>query len=257
LLPTDKSDNSHVQELMMDYTYTDISKMIDHSLLIPTMTVADLEAGCQLAVAYDTGSVCIMPYYLKRCAEILKASTVSASTTIGFPHGGHTTSIKQAEAKQAIADGGQELDMVVNISKVLSGDWDYVRADIKAVIDIAHAAGQKVKVIFENCYLNNSQKVRLCEICGELNADWVKTSTGYGTSGATIEDLKLMREHSPPQVQVKAAGGVRDFDTILQVRALGVSRIGASRTKEMLDECRRRLDLAPIDFAADSAAGGY
>ena len=241
----------------MDYTYADISKMIDHSLLMPTMTVGDFEAGCQLALAYDTGSVCIMPYYLKRCAEILRGSSVNASTTIGFPHGGHATSIKRAEAEQAIADGCQELDMVVNISKVLSGDWDYVRADIKAVIDVAHAAGQKVKVIFENCYLNDAQKVRLCQICGELNADWVKTSTGYGTGGATIEDLKLMREHAPPHVQVKAAGGIRELDTVLQVRALGVSRIGASRTKEMLDECRRRLELAPINFAADLASGGY
>jgi len=241
----------------MDFTYTDISKMIDHSLLIPTMTVADLEVGCQLALAYDTGSVCIMPYYLKRCAEILQGSSVNASTTIGFPHGGHTTSIKRAEAEQAIADGCQELDMVVNISKVLSGDWNYVRDDIKAVIDIAHAAGQKVKVIFENCYLNDEHKVRLCQICGELAADWVKTSTGYGTGGATIEDLKLMREHSPPHVQVKAAGGVRDFDTVLQVRGLGVSRVGASRTKDMLDECRRRLELAPIEFSTDVVGGGY
>ena len=241
----------------MDFTYTDISKMIDHSLLIPTMTVADLEAGCRLALAYDTGSVCIMPYYLKRCAEILAGSTVHASTTIGFPHGGHTTRIKRAEAEQALADGCQELDMVVNISKVLSGDWDYVRADIRAVIDVAHAAGQKVKVIFENCYLNDAQKVRLCQICGELNADWVKTSTGYGTGGATMEDLRLMREHSPAHVQVKAAGGVRDFDTVLQVRALGVSRVGASRTKDMLDECRRRLELAPIEFSTDAVGGSY
>lgn len=241
----------------MDYNYTDISKMIDHSLLMPTMTAADLETGCLLALAYDTGSVCIMPYYLKRCAEILAGSTVNASTTIGFPHGGHTTAIKRAEAEQAIADGCQELDMVVNISKVLSGDWDYVRSDIKAVIDVAHAAGQKVKVIFENCYLNDEQKISLCRICGELNADWVKTSTGYGTGGATMEDLKLMREHAPAHVQVKAAGGVRDFDTVLKVRALGVSRIGASRTKDMLDECRRHLGLAPIDFSGESASGGY
>lgn len=236
----------------MDYTYTDISKMIDHSLLVPTMTIRDLEAGCRLALAYDTASVCIMPYYLKRCAEILQGSTVNASTTIGFPHGGHATSIKRAEAEQAIADGCQELDMVVNISQVLSGDWDYVRDDITAVIDVAHAAGQKVKVIFENCYLNDEQKICLCQICGELDADWVKTSTGYGSGGATIQDLKLMRKYSPNQVQVKAAGGVRDFATLLEVRALGVSRVGASRTQAMLDECRRQLELAPIEFAADS-----
>ncbi len=226
----------------MDYTYHDIAKMIDHSLLNPTLTVAQLEDGCKLAVDYDVASVCIMPYYLKRCAEILQGSTVQASTTIGFPHGGHTTCIKATEAKQALADGGQELDMVVNISKVLSGDWDYVREDIKVVVDAAHSQGQKVKVIFENCYLDNDQKIRLCEICGELRADWVKTSTGYGTGGATIEDLKLMREHSPEQVQVKAAGGVRDLDKLLEVRALGVTRIGASRTAEILDECKRRLN---------------
>src|SRR4030042_2481279 len=122
----------------MDYTYQDIAKMIDHSLRNPTLPVHDLEQGCQLALQYDTASVCIMPYYLKRCAEILKGSTVKASTTIGFPHGGHTTAIKVAEAKQALADGGQELDMGVNISKVLSGDWDYVRADLARVIDPTH-----------------------------------------------------------------------------------------------------------------------
>ena len=225
----------------MDYTYNDIAKMIDHSLLNPTLSVPELEKGCQVALQYDTGSVCIMPYYLKRCAEILKGSTVHASTTIGFPHGGHTTAIKVAEAKQSLDDGGQELDMVVNISKVLSGDWDYVRADIGAVVKVTHAAGQKVKVIFENCYLNDEQKIKLCEICGQLGADWVKTSTGYGTGGATIEDLKLMRAHAPEQVQVKAAGGVRDLDKLLEVRRLGVTRVGATRTAGILDECKRRL----------------
>ena len=157
----------------MDYTYLDVSKMIDHSLLNPTLTVEELEKGLTLALAYDAASACIMPYYLKRCAERLAGSTVKASTTIGFPHGGHTSAIKVAEARQALADGGQELDMVVNISKVLSGDWAYVRDDIRAVADLTHAAGQKIKVIFENCYLNDDQKIRLCEICGEVGADWV------------------------------------------------------------------------------------
>src|SRR5437870_860926 len=190
--------------------------MVDHSLLNPTLTAADLDAGIDTALRYDVASVCIMPFGLKHCAERLRGSNVKASTTIGFPHGGHTTAIKIAEARQALADGGEELDMVVNISKVLSGDWAYVREDLRAVIEETHAAGQKVKVIFENAYLNDDQKIRLCEICSELNADWVKTSTGYAPSGATIEDLTLMRKHSAEHVQVKAAGGVRDLDALLR-----------------------------------------
>jgi len=227
----------------MDYTYEQIAKMIDHSLLNPALSEEELAAGCRLAVEYDVASVCILPYYLARCAEILKGSTVNPGTTIGFPHGGHTTATKRAEAQQAVADGAAELDMVVNISKVLSGDWGYVRADIGAVVDVAHQAGRKVKVIFENCYLQDAHKIRLCEVCGEVRADWVKTSTGYGTGGATVEDIKLMRAHLPAHVQVKAAGGVRTLDALLEMRALGVTRVGASRTQEMLDECRRRLRL--------------
>jgi deoxyribose-phosphate aldolase len=228
----------------MDFTYQDIAKTIDHSLLNPTMSVADLEAGIQLALEYDTASVCIMPYCLPRCSKLLQGSTVKAGTTIGFPHGGHTTAVKRAEAEIALADGCQELDMVVNISKVLSGDWDYVTEDIGAVIEAAHRAGQKVKVIFENCYLRDEHKIRLCQICSELKADWVKTSTGYGTGGATIEDLRLMVENTPDDVQVKAAGGVRDLDKLLEVRQLGVTRVGASCTKDILDECKRRLGNA-------------
>ncbi len=234
----------------MDYTYENIAKMIDHSLLNPTLTAGDLEQGIELALAYDVASVCILPYYLKRCADRLRGSTVKASTTIGFPHGGHTTAVKLAEAMRALADGGEELDMVVNISKALSGDWDYVRDDIGAVIETVHEASQKVKVIFENCYLNDQQKIQLCAICGELGADWVKTSTGYGTGGATVEDLQLMRKHAPPRVQVKAAGGVRDLDMLLRVKAIGVTRVGASRTAGMLDECRRRLGLPAIPAVA-------
>lgn len=242
----------------MDYSYEDLAKMIDHSLLNPIMTTEQFEQGIDLALAYDVASVCIMPYYLKRCAERLAGSTVKASTTIGFPHGGHTTAIKQAEAQRAIDDGCEELDMVVNISKVLSGDLDYVRDEIAAVIEVAHAANQKVKVIFENCYLNDDQKISLCKICSDLSADWVKTSTGYGTGGATMEDLKLMREHAAEHVQVKAAGGVRDCDTLIEVRELGVSRCGASKTREILDVARERLGLAPIELQTQGdTPGGY
>ena len=243
----------------MDYTYSDIAGMIDHSLLNPALTATELEQGCQLALDYECASVCILPYYLARCAEMLRGSVVKASTTIGFPHGGHTTAIKVAEAQRALADGGQELDMVVNISAVRSGNWTYVRDDVRAVIDVTHAAGQKVKVIFENSYLDDARKIRLCEICSELGADWVKTSTGYGTGGATMEDLTLMRKHAAATVQVKAAGGVRDLDTLLKVRALGVTRCGASRTAAMLDECRQRLGLPAIILStpAPAVVGGY
>lgn len=228
----------------MNYAYHDIAKMLDHSLLNPTLTDQQLEEGCRIAVQYNVASVCILPYYLRRCAEILDGSTVKPSTTIGFPHGGQTTAVKLAEAKQALDDGGQELDMVVNISKVLSEDWDYVRRDLRAVIEVTHDRGQKVKVIFENCYLHDEQKIALCNLCGELEADWVKTSTGYAEGGATIEDLTLMRKYSSPSVQVKAAGGVRTLDKLLEVRALGVTRVGSSRSGELLDECKRRLEQA-------------
>lgn len=242
----------------MTAQYLEYAKMIDHSLLIPTMDERQLEDGCQLALAYDVASVCIMPYYLKRCATILAGSSVQPSTTIGFPHGGHTTSVKRFEAEQAIADGCQELDMVVNISQVLSGQWDYVTRDIAAVIEVARTANRKVKVIFENSYLQDEHKIRLCRICSELKADWVKTSTGYGGGGATIDDLKLMVANVSPGVQVKAAGGVRDWETLKQVRALGVTRCGASRTQEMLDAARLDFGLEPIQFTpAASTAAGY
>ncbi len=230
----------------MDYTYTDVARMIDHSLLNPTLTWDEMERGCRLAREYDVASVCILPHALRRCAELLEGSAVRASTTIGFPHGGHATAVKLAEVRQALEDGGGELDAVVNISMVRSGRWEYVRDEIRALTEATHAGGAKIKVIFENCYLSDPEKIRLCEICGEIGADWVKTSTGYGSGGATIEDLKLMRKHSPPHVQVKAAGGVRDLDKLLEVRAVGVTRSGATRTAEMLEECRRRLGMAPI-----------
>lgn len=227
----------------MDYTYGEIAKMIDHSLLSPALTDQELERGCRLAREYDVASVCIKPHYVAAAADLLAGSRVKVGTTIGFPHGGHTTQVKVAEADQALDDGAEELDMVVNIGKVLSEDWDYVRADIRSIVEVAHSRQCIVKVIFENCYLQDHHKVRLCEICAEVGADFAKTSTGYGPAGATIEDLRLMRKHLPPSVRLKAAGGVRSLDALLEVRAVGVTRVGATRTAEILDECRRRLEL--------------
>jgi deoxyribose-phosphate aldolase len=243
---------------MHSWTYEDIAKMIDHSLLNPSLTTQELEDGCALALRYKVASVCIMPYALRRCADLLAGSAVNASATIGFPHGGHTTAIKLAEARQALTDGGQELDAVINISKARSGDWRYVGDELAALTDVIHAGGAKIKIIFENAYHDDDAKIRLCEICGQIGVDWVKTSTGYAPTGATMADLELMRKHSPARVQVKAAGGIRDLDSLLAVRAIGVSRVGATRTQSMLEECRRRLGLEPITQPAPvGAPAGY
>jgi deoxyribose-phosphate aldolase len=226
---------------MTNFKYADIAKMLDHSLLQPTLTDAELEAGCRLACEYDVASVCIKPYAVKVAARILAGSTVVPSTTIGFPHGGHATAVKVAESEKAMDDGARELDMVVNIGKVLSLDWRFVTEDISDVVDAAHRRGALVKVIFENCYLMDEHKEQLCRICADVGADFVKTSTGYGTGGATEEDLRLMRHCSPAHVGVKAAGGVRTFDRLLAFRAIGVTRIGATATKTILDECKACL----------------
>ena len=237
------------------FSYSDIAQMIDHSLLNPALTVPELESGCELARRYDVASVCILPYYVARCAQVLAGCSVRPSTTIGFPHGGHATAVKLAEVAQALKVGASELDMVINISQARSGIWNYVSSEIRLLTEATHAAGAKIKVIFENAYLDDAAKIRLCEMCGEIGVDWVKTSTGYATSGATLADLALMRRHSPARVQVKAAGGIRTLDALLEVRALGVTRVGATRTAEMLEDCRQRLGLSAIDGTAVAPVG--
>jgi deoxyribose-phosphate aldolase len=226
---------------MAEFTYAAIAKMLDHSLLQQVLTDTDLEKGCRLAREYDVASVCIKPYAVRRAVELLAGSTVAVGTVIGFPHGGNLTRIKVAEAEAALEDGARELDMVVNIGKVLSRDWDYVSEDVRSVVETAHRRGALVKVIFENCFLQAEHKERLCRICGELSADFVKTSTGYGDGGATDEDLALMRRCSPPHIGVKAAGGVRTLDRLLAVRALGVTRVGATASQTILEELKSRL----------------
>jgi deoxyribose-phosphate aldolase len=219
--------------------YQEIAKMIDHSMLTPSLTDRELERGCELAVRYDVASVCLMPYFLPRCVAVLRGSDVKASTTIGFPHGGHKTAVKMYEAEQAMADGADELDVVVNVSKVVSGDLAYVQDELAQLTALCHAHNRKIKVIFENSYLDRDAKIALCRICGEIQADWVKTSTGYASTGATLDDLELMRAHTPASVQLKASGGIRTLEVVLAARARGVSRVGTSRTAEILDECKR------------------
>ena len=228
-------------------TYAELAKMFDHALLAPTLTDAELEAGCNLAKEYGVASVCIKPYAVPLAAKLLQGSGVLVCTVIGFPHGSSATAVKVFESRQAIEQGATELDMVVNIGKVLQLDWDYVTKEIEEVVNIAHAHGAKVKVIFENAVLQNEHKRELCRICGAVNADWVKTSTGYSDSGATLDDLKLMRQHSPKHVQVKAAGGVRSYEQLLAVRELGVTRVGATATKQILDEAKAVLGLTSRD----------
>lgn len=225
----------------MQLTYDAIAKRIDHALLDPKLTDADLEAGCRLAAEYGVASVCIKPCGVAQAAAILRGTGVSVGTTIGFPHGGHTTAVKVFESERAIDDGATELDMVINIGRAIGGQWDAVRSDIAAVTEAVHARGAIVKVIFENCYLDDGQKIRLCQVCGEFGADYVKTSTGYGTGGATHEDLILMRKAAPASVKLKAAGGIRTLEAAIAVAELGCDRIGASKTAEILDELKARL----------------
>lgn len=227
-----------------DYSYRDIAKTIDHAVLSPAATVSELENGCRIAKQYEVASACVLPYYLKQCAELLAGSSVKSSTVIGFPHGSHTTAVKLAEAAQALKDGATELDAVVNISKARSGDWDYVRREIELLTRITHEGGAKIKIIFENAYHNEAAKIRLCEICGEIGVDWVKTSTGFANSGATVADITLMRKHSPTGVQVKASGGIRTLDALLEMREAGATRVGSSSTVQILEECRRRLGVS-------------
>jgi deoxyribose-phosphate aldolase len=222
-----------------------LNKYIDHSLLHPTMTDKDLEEGLQVAIKYQTATVCIKPYAIKRAAEVLKDTGVDVCTVIGFPHGSNTISIKVAETLECTQLGATEIDMVVNVGKVLGGDWEYVSADIQAVLNTCHANNAILKVIFENDYLETSHKIKLCEICSELNVDFVKTSTGYGyvkqadgtfqTKGATIDDLKLMRQHTSPHVQIKAAGGIRNLKDMLAAIEAGATRIGATATAAILE----------------------
>ena len=220
-------------------TYEQLAKVIDHSLLRPELTEAEVIAGCQLAARYETATVCVKPCDVKLAVEALKGSTVKVSTTIGFPHGAHVTAIKVAEAQQAMDDGAVELDMVMNIGRLRSGHADYVRSDINAVCEVAHARGARVKVILENAYLTDEQKILACRLAEEAGADWVKTSTGFAASGATLEDLRLMRRTVSDKVQVKAAGGVRTLPALLDVIDAGATRCGATATATILDDFRR------------------
>lgn len=217
-------------------TYEQLAKVIDHSLLRPELTEADVITGCELAARYHTATVCVKPCDVKLAKEVLRDSDVRVGTVVGFPHGNNLTAIKVAEAQQAMDDGAVELDMVLNIGQLRSGKTDYVREDIKSVCDAAHARRVKVKVILENAYLTQEEKINACKLCEAAGADWVKTSTGFASSGATLDDLRLMRASVSAKVQVKAAGGVRTLPALLDVIDAGVTRCGATATAAILDD---------------------
>ena len=239
-------------------TERDIAKTIDHSLLRPELDDAFVEDGCRLAARYDVASVCVRPADVRRAAAILAGTDVKVGTTIGFPHGNHLTSTKVFEARQALADGATELDMVIQIGALKAGRDAEVQADIKAVVDVAHAGGAIVKVIFENAYLTDDEKVRACHLTEAAGAEFVKTSTGFAPTGATHDDLRLMRASTSPHVQVKAAGGVRTLDALIDVMNLGVTRIGATATAAIIDDFRaRKAGGITAGVAAGANEGGY
>ena len=238
----------------MDYTCHDIAQMIDHSLLRPELTEEDVRKGCQIAKKYKVATVCCRPSEVTLVKELLQGSDVKTTTVVGFPHGYNKTETKVFEAEQAIKDGAVEVDMVINIGRLRSGDYDYIKKDIQAVVEASKAGldqnpplaghsrqvGVVVKVIFENYYLTDEQKKVACRLSEEAGADFVKTSTGFADGGATLEDLRLMRENVSEKVQVKAAGGVRDLEAVLKVREIGCTRFGATRTETIMEECYKR-----------------
>ncbi|MBW6500205.1 MAG: deoxyribose-phosphate aldolase [Bacteroidales bacterium] len=228
----------------------ELAKMIDHSILHPTMTDDDLHKECEVALKYNVASVCVKPYAVKQAAGILKGSDVLVGCVIGFPHGNSSTEVKVFEAEHACKEGAVEIDMVINIGKALGGDWEYIENEIKAVADACHRNNAIVKVIFETDYVTKTDdKIKLCRICTSAGADFVKTSTGYGFvkredgtynyTGATVEDIELMRRHSGPDVQVKCAGGVRTLSDLIKMKSSGATRSGATATVAMLEEAKK------------------
>ncbi len=243
----------------MMITPSDIAKMLDHSTLQPYLTDADIVKGCEIALKYGCASVCARPCDMPIVAGMLKNSHVKVCTVIGFPHGAHRTAVKVREAQQALQDGCQELDMVINIGKLLNGDTEYVQNEIQQIVAAAHGADAIVKVIIETCYLSDEQKVLACQLAEAAGADFVKTSTGYGTGGCTISDLGLMRKTVFDKVRVKGSGGIRDLDTVLSARAAGAARCGVSATVAIMEEAEKRYKQGTLAEAENLTEmnGGY
>ncbi|MFH1513741.1 MAG: deoxyribose-phosphate aldolase, partial [Bacillota bacterium] len=254
-VPKTKGDNP------MKLTPKDIAKMLDHSTLQPFLTQEDVRRGCEVALKYDTASVCARPADMPLVKAMLTGSDVRVCTVIGFPHGNHKSAIKLAEAQAALGDGCEELDMVINVGRLIAGDDRYVQDEVAELCALAHSRGAKVKVIIETCYLDDEQKVRVCKLAAAAGADWVKTSTGYGSAGCKLEDVILMRKSVPADCQVKGSGGIRDLDTVLALRAVGATRCGVSATEKIMAEAEARFlngtleepALADLPFEEDAS----
>ncbi len=236
-----------------EITVQNIAKMIDHSILHPVFTDDDLKNNCAIAMKYHVATVCVKPYHTRMAADIVKGSDVSVCAVIGFPHGNSSVEIKASETLQVIKDGANEVDMVVNIGKVLQADWDYIDNELKMIHNICLKNNALLKVIFETDYITRDEdKIKLCELCSRHKIEFVKTSTGYGFvkgndgkysyTGANEHDIILMRRHCSPEVQIKAAGGIRTLDQVLKMRDLGAARIGATATAAILEEARKRFN---------------
>jgi deoxyribose-phosphate aldolase len=257
----------------MPYSYPDLAGMIDHALLHPTLTDAEVRAGCDLACSYAVASACVRPCDVPLAAECLAGSAVAVGTVIGFPHGSNATEIKRLETAQACRDGATEIDVVINIGKALSGDWAYVENELRTITEETHAHRALLKVIFETDFLTDDlAKIRLCEICDHVGVDFVKTSTGFGfvrqpdgrflSAGATAHDIALMRAHTSPRMRIKASGGIRNLDQLIAMRELGASRCGTSATANILNEFRQRESVgkssaAPAHSVPESGVSSY
>ncbi len=233
-------------------TIKEIAKMIDHSILHPTFTDSDLIKNCEIARKNDVATVCVKPYHTKKATELLKGCDVGICAVIGFPHGNSSIEIKKMEAKQVIRDGADEVDMVINIGKVLQQDWKYINTELAEINSICRENDVILKVIFETDFVTDDGiKIKLCQLCNDNSVAFVKTSTGYGFVknedghydyvGATEHDLTLMRRSCNPNVQIKAAGGIRTLDQILKVKEIGVSRVGATATESIMKEAKKRF----------------
>jgi deoxyribose-phosphate aldolase len=214
----------------------EIASLIDHAILAPNTTIAQLEAGCREAATLHVAGICVMPFWIADCVDILEGTGIAPSTVAGFPHGMNSPEVKSEEARHTLGEGEKELDMVCNISRAVSNDWDFLEREIEMVLGVVRRHEAKLKVIFETCYLTDAQKIELCKICSRLAVDWVKTSTGFATAGATEHDVRLMRANTPASIGVKASGGVRDLATVRLFQSLGCSRVGTSRSTAILAE---------------------